>query len=167
MNSPICGLCANSNNLCSACKQKLDNGEATQADIDLARAINTLAGRFPALEKAEFNRVQQVENLLFVTVPQGTAGQLIGRRGAFIKELASLMGKSIKVVEESSDTREIIQKVLFPASFKGVNVLYKSGDKKSYRVRVPRIDKNRIEDTKALEKLFGELLGGDVQIVFE
>ena len=108
-----------------------------------------------------------VGGLFLVVVPKGTAGQLIGRGGQFIKKISSELCKNVKVVEETKDNKEIIQRVLFPARLLGVNVVYTASKKEAYKVRVAGVDRNKLVDQNSMEQLFKELLGGETSIVFE
>lgn len=167
MKAPICKICINSEVLCSGCKSKLENKEIGQADIDLARALFKLSSRHPALERAEFKKTEDFKNLLLVTVPKGCAGQFIGKKGIFIKDISTMLNKKIKVIEETNDVKELIQQILFPARLLGVNVIYTQKNKETYKVRVPRVDKNKVAETEDLEEVFRLVLGGKTNIVFE
>ena len=163
----ICKICKGSDILCSGCQQRLDAGEINEQDVHLARAISRLSERYPALSRADFKKTLNVKDLSVVIVPKGMAGQFIGKGGVFIKELSKDVGKRLKVVEETTNSKELVQKIIFPAKLLGVNVVYNSNKKESYRVRVPRTDRNKIYDQKVLEELFAGLLEGETSIIFE
>ncbi|MFH1424234.1 MAG: hypothetical protein ABIG20_00970 [archaeon] len=167
MKSPICGLCASMESLCSSCQGKVDSGEATLADVELARALTQLAHNIPPLDKAEFKRAVSVDNVMLVTVPKGTAGQMIGRGGTFVKEISSRLGKQVKVLEETNDHREIMQKVLFPARCLGVNVVYGARGKDGFKIRVAKTDRVKVDNPESYEKLFSQVLGKETKISFE
>ena len=167
MKAPICKICVSSDILCSGCQTKLDKGEVSQHAVEIARALSKLSERYSALDKTEFKKAIGVGDLTVVMVPKGTAGQFIGRGGVFIKELSSRLNKKIKVVEETTNNKELVQKILFPAKLLGVNVVY--GPKKSemYKIRIPKMDRNKVFNKEELETLFSELLEGETSIIFE
>lgn len=167
MKTPICKICLNSEILCAGCQDKVDKGEVSLADIDLVRALNKLSDKYPVMDKIEFRKTMAAQNFMLVVVPKGMAGQFIGRRGIFIKELSDTLGKKIKVIEETPNTKEFVQRALFPARLLGVNVVYTSDKKEAYKVRVLRNDRNKILDKEALEGLFTSVLGGETTIAFE
>ncbi len=167
MKAPICKICQRSDILCAGCQAKLDNGEISLHDVEVARALAKLSDRYSAIEKTEFKKAFGIGNLTIIMVPKGMAGQMIGRRGIFIKELSKMLNKKIKIVEETPDNKELIQKVLFPAKLIGVNIVYGPNKTESYKVRVPKEDRNRVFDKELLEKFFSELLKGETSIIFE
>jgi len=165
MKAPICDVCANAGELCGSCKEKLEKGKITQADVKLARGINELSVDYPSLERAEYLSAGEYKNLLLIKVPRGTAGQIIGRRGALINALSKHLDKKLKVVEDASDTRKVIEKVLYPAKFLGLTVKGDGGSE--YKIRVPHFDERKVGDKESYEALFSELLNGKAKIVFE
>ncbi len=167
MKTPICKICQNSELLCSGCQKKLENGEIKKHDVEVARALYEMTEKFPVLNKAGFDETIKLDGLTVIVVPKGTAGQMIGRGGIFIKELSSKLDQKIKVVEETPDEKEMIKKVLFPAKLLGVNIFYGPNKQEMYKVRVPKGDKRKLMEVQALESLFSKLLDGKASIVFE
>jgi len=153
--------------LCPACESRLKSGEIAQSDIELARTLSVFKDKYPSLEKADFNKTHSVDDLVVVVVPKGSAGSFIGRRGTTIKDLSEHMKKKLKVVEETPDKKELVQRIVYPARLLGVNVLYNADKTESYKVRLSSMDKRRISDAESMKKLFSSLLGGEVSITFE
>ena len=161
MRLPICGACLESEKLCEGCSDRLEKGEIQHSDVELARAMAKVSENHPQLEKAEFLKTHANEDLFVVEVPKGSAGQIIGKKGALIKELCTHMGKRIKIVEETNEKREFVEKVLNPAKMKGITV----GDK-AFKIYVDRMDEKRIGNKTPFEKIFSEVLKGKAEIVF-
>ena len=167
MKAPICRVCVSSGILCTGCEDKIKQGIISQTDVDLARAIVKLSERYPILGRSEFNRTISIDEMLLVMVPKGMAGNFIGRKGAFIKELSSMLGqKRVKIVEESNNPKELVQRILYPAQLLGVNVVY-SGKKQVFKVRISKSDRERIYAKEKLEGFFEKILGGETSIIFE
>jgi|TARA_Y100000310_G_C20690985_1_gene822175 transcription antitermination factor NusA-like protein len=161
MRLPICGACLESEKLCEACSERLKNNEIKHSDVELARAMTKVSEQHPQLEKAEFLKTHAVDDVFVVEVPKGSAGQIIGRKGALIKELCTHMGKRIKVVEETNEKRDFVEKVLNPAKMKGLTV----GDN-SFKIYVDKMDEKRVGNKEPFEKIFSEIMNGKVEIVF-
>jgi transcription antitermination factor NusA-like protein len=161
MRLPICGACLESEKLCEACSERLKNNEIAHSDVELARAMAKVSEQHPQLEKAEFLKTHAVDDVFVVEVPKGSAGQIIGRKGALIKELCEYMGKRIKVVEETNEKRDFVEKVLNPARMKGLTV----GDN-SFKIYVDKMDEKRVGNKEPFEKIFSEVMNGKVEIVF-
>ncbi len=167
MKAPICKVCVTSDILCAGCEDKVKQGEISQSDVDVARALIKLSDRYQILERSEFKQTISVGEMLLVLVPKGMAGNFIGRKGVLIKELSDLIGqKRVKIVEESSNPKDLVQQILYPAQLLGVNIVY-SGKKQLFKVRVPSADHIRIYEKEKLEGLFKKLLGSETNIVFE
>ena len=166
MKLPICGDCLEADKLCSACEGKISSGEIQHSDVELARALHKLSFAHPQVEKSEISKTHSHDDLMIIEVPRGGAGHIIGKKGAIIKELSSSMQKRIKVIEETTDKRDFIKKVLHPAELKGLTV-GTSNRKQVYKIRLRNIDMSRIGNTKPFEKLFEKILKGKTEIVFE
>ncbi|HIJ98429.1 TPA: hypothetical protein H1005_00605 [archaeon] len=167
MKAPICRVCVTSDILCTGCEDKLKQGNISQVDIDLARTLSKLAVQHPILEHSEFKSTISFKEMLLVLVPKGMAGNFIGRKGTLIKEISDTLGqRRIKVVEETNNPKELVQRILYPAQLLGVNVVY-SGKKQIFKVRISRADRQRIHEKESLEKLFEKLLGSETNIIFE
>jgi len=162
MRLPICGACLESDKLCEGCSDRLEKGEIRNSDIELARAMAKVSEQHPQLEKAEFLKTHAVDDLFVVEVPKGSAGQIIGRKGALIKELCAHMNKRIKVVEETTEKREFVEKVLNPAKMKGLRV----GENNTFKIYVDRMDQQRVGNKEPFEKIFENVLKGKTEIVF-
>lgn len=168
MHLSICQNCLDSGPLCKNCQDKLDSGEISQKDVDFVRSITRLAERYPSFEKADVIKTLHSNNISVVVVPKGTAGNFIGRRGIFIKELSSQLGRRIKVIEETKDIKDTIENILFPARFLGINVIYDSNQAEVYKVRVSKSDMKKVSEHKDLENIFTKLMDkGEVKLVFE
>lgn len=167
MKAPICNVCLTSDILCTGCESRLKEGTVSEGDISFARALATLSEAHPILDTVEFKRTIEHAGMFLVVVPRGMLKNLIGRNGVFIKELSKILraGK-LKVVEETSNPRELISKIVYPANLLGVNVVY-TDKKQSYKVRIPNSDRGRIPDKKIYESLFEKLLGLRATIIFE
>lgn len=167
MKGPICSVCINSDILCAGCEDKLKNGVISQGDVDLARALTKLVEKHPSLAHSEFKKTISHKDMFLVLVPKGMAGNFIGKRGIFIKELSEILGKlRIKIIEETSNPKELVQKILYPAQLLGVNVVY-AGNREIFKVRVPLSDRAKIFNKDILEAMFAKLLEKEANIVFE
>ncbi len=167
MKAPICRVCVTSDILCTGCEDKLKQGIISQSDVELSRALVKLSERHPILERSEFKQTISFKEMLLVLVPKGMAGNFIGRKGTLIKEISDTLGqRRIKVVEETNNPKEFVQRILYPAHLLGVNVVY-SGKKQIFKVRISQSDRDRIYEKKALEDLFEKLLGSETNIIFE
>ncbi len=165
--TPICSVCLTSDILCTGCESKFKSGEISEGDILMSRALMKLSESHSTIEHAEFKRTISHKGMFLVIVPRGFARNFIGKNGIFIKELSEILKtRKIKIVEETNNPRELIERIVYPANLLGVNVVY-TGKKPSYKVRIPHADRIRIHDPKVLEELFEQLLNSKTAIIFE
>ncbi len=78
--------------------------------------------------------------LIFV-IKQGNLGMAIGRRGANIKKVRSVLGRNVEVVEYADSPAAFIQNSLAPARVKSVHITEKKDGKKIAIVSVDPRDK--------------------------
>jgi transcription antitermination factor NusA-like protein len=162
----VCLRCLGSRMLCSKCKAKLDSGEFTQLDVELDRTLHKLSKKNPALKQAEVVRTLDAGSLLIVA-GRGSARRLIGNQGQTLREIATEMNRHIRIIEEPRDTRDLLNKLINPSALLGVNVLY-TPEGETFRVRVDRSFRSRLPiSEEAFPAVAKELIGKDMELVFE
>ena len=137
METPLCTVCLNSDILCAGCSRRLASGEITETTVRTARALNALAEKAPSLREASLKTVLETPTHLLLIVSRGSAGKLVGKGGVVAKGLREALGKSIRVIEETTDARLFLQNILFPIPVLGVGVRYANGSE-TLSVRVQR-----------------------------
>ncbi|MEM1657932.1 MAG: NusA-like transcription termination signal-binding factor [Candidatus Jordarchaeales archaeon] len=85
--------------------------------------------------------VDNEDGRLIFVIKQGNLGLAIGKRGANIKKVRSILGKQVEVVEYSDSPVNFIQNVLAPAKVKSVYIAEKKDGKKVAIVNVDPKDK--------------------------
>lgn len=137
MKTPICGICMNSDMLCMACKKKLDEGSISEADVRLARAVKTLASTFKVLDNITIKKVLEGNTIIVMLCGMGDRPKLVGREGVVINRLSKIMGKPVRVVEETEDMKDFIKNIIHPVPLEGINVVY-SNEGETLKVLIPR-----------------------------
>ncbi len=137
MKAQICSICLNSDMLCMACKRKLDEGKITESDVKFSRMINEAAKSFRPLDGIAIKKVIENRDLAVIVCGRGDKSRLIGREGSMIRKLSKSAGKSIRVVEETSDMKEFIQDLISPVPVLGMNVLYANGNE-VLKIMIPK-----------------------------
>jgi transcription antitermination factor NusA-like protein len=163
MKTPICDICLRSSILCSACESKVKNGEISEADVRVSRALFYASEKFKSLRGITIKKVLETENNILLIPEKGDASKIIGRGGLVAKELTKTLGKNFRVIEETSDKREFIEKMIFPAKVTAMNVLY-AEDGEVLKVMVSR-KPSVSEDT--LREVMKEVYNEDIRIVDE
>ena len=165
MKSPICEICLKSSILCSACQEKLSQGELTNKDIDILTLLYKESEKNKALSNIEVKKIITSNDIVLIVCNSGNAAKIVGRGGFFVKRLQDIAKKPVRVVEESDDPRKFLQNILLPVPIINLNVLYTPrGDK--YRIVIPR-DSRLPMPLKTFISLANDLLKKEVEVAFD
>ncbi len=161
MKTPLCEACLATNSFCNSCQRKLDAGEVTHTELEIARALRS--ENLP--DQAGFERALELKDavLIFTLTPAA----VIGRQGKTVKAIAKALGKKVKIIDEAATANAKLAEVLLPARVLGVNTVFKSGGKE-FHVRVPRGEARLLPDAPlALNSLISQFLGAPSSILLE
>lgn len=167
MEAPICNVCLKSEQLCSACQEKLDEGEISEIDIEVSRILQDLSSEYGSLQDSTVKQVYDAENVVVVVTAEGDGAKVVGRQGEIVKEIADRVDKSIRVVEAAEDDREVIKGLLSPAEIESVNTVFKpSGTSKKIVVDEEYDGKINLS-REEFEELVSDITGTDYELSFE
>ncbi len=158
MKAPICEVCLNSDILCMACKKKLDEGKVTENDIKVSKIVNEIAKTFKPLDGIEIKKVIEGKNISVIVCKKGDGPRLVGKDGVMIKKLSKLLGKPLRVVEESEDVKEFVQNLIQPIPVIGLNIIYKP-EKEVLKVIIPKgrkIPMSKESFAEVMNRMFGK-----------
>jgi transcription antitermination factor NusA-like protein len=156
MKAPICEICLRSSILCSACKEKLDTGRITEADVKVSRTVFEASDRFKSLRSVTVKRVIDTPSNTIIITERDDAAKVIGKGGSIVRELTKTLNKNVRVIEETSDRREFIEHLVFPAKVSAVNVLYSEGGEmlKAILDRRPGISEQNLREI--VKQVYGQ-----------
>ncbi len=165
MKAPICSVCLKSNILCTACQKKLDEGLISEADIKISRKIHELSEKIKVLREAEIKKVIETQKTIIIIANKGTADKLVGKGGIAVRKIGEVLGKHVKVVEESENLKEFVQNLLFPVPVLTINTLY-TAEREILRVLVPKRSRlsMSVEEFKRIMKI---VFNKDAEIIFK
>jgi transcription antitermination factor NusA-like protein len=149
----ICSVCLKSDILCPGCNKKLNTGAITKTDVDIVRSLFKLGIETDFIRSVDIGPV-----FILATKPQ--AGLLIGRSGRNAKRLGIMLGKDVRIIENTNDEKTLIERIL-GVQVLGINKVY--GAKEIYKVRLERKSRFRVGDASTVAKI----LDKNVQFVFE
>ena len=167
MKLPICYFCARTKILCPTDMKKLESGEITQLDVDVAHELVMLKEKkFPELDKIEFIKAIRKGNLTIFIV-RGSTGI---NRGTLIKISRELENKGygrVRFVERGHDVKLLVEQIVSPSRVLGVNILWLPDGSSEYTIRIPFRDARRMPVKKDIaEEILSKLLGKYVRIIF-
>ena len=151
----ICQVCLSSDILCNGCGKKLEKGLMSETDIAISRAIFKLG------LDAEFSKSAGHSNCIIVLADSRNSGLLIGRGGRNAKRLSTMLGKELRVIEQTGNEKTLIEKIV-SAPILGINKIY--GRTELYKLRIERRFRKRVE---GMAPLLAAVLGKEVRMVFE
>lgn len=167
MKAPICNVCLKSDVLCSGCQEKLDEGEITELDIKISRILHDLSNEYGSLRDSEIIKAIDTENVIVIVTAEGDGAKVVGKGGEIVKEIASQVDKSIRIVEKSEDNREVIQGLLSPAEIQSINTVFKP-DGQSKKIVVSEEYEGKINmSNEEFEHVVKEVTGEEYELSFE
>ncbi len=161
MKTPVCDACLATNSFCASCQRKLDSGEVTRTELEIAKTLRAEN----LSEQAGFERALELKDavLIFTLTPAA----VIGRQGKVVKAVSKALGKKVKVIDDAASPHDKVAEILRPARMLGVNTVFKSGGKE-FHIRVPREEARLLPDSPlALKTLVSQFLGAPAEIILE
>ncbi|MBP1912252.1 KH domain-containing protein [Thermococcus stetteri] len=169
MKAPICEVCLKTDGiLCPADEKKLQEGIISELDVKVARLLYKLLGD----ADIEFKKAVEAGDLVVIVVGEGDVPVVIGKGGKNIKALIRELGKRVRVIEgmkaeNPNELKKLASDLFYPAGVFGVNVVYKAGGKRDYKILVFGRDKKKLpEKPEVLESILSQITGKDVKISF-
>lgn len=120
----LCQFCLRSGILCPKCRVKIEKGEVTQLDLEVARLLVSLEVEYPLLQDVYFHGALEVNNTLVILVKKGDIYKVLSYGGKIIKALEGKIGKSVRVLEYNSNERKFIEDLFAPLSVVTINKIW-------------------------------------------
>jgi len=136
---PVCDVCLKSGILCQGCENKLESGEISQLDLDIAKVLFKLGEG-----KLGFKKSIEMGDIVIIITEKEQIGKLIGKSGKIVRELSKTVGKKIRVVGENSYLRAVAKDILAPARVSGINIVYGTDGEEKFKIRVMKEDSRKL-----------------------
>ncbi|MEM4020498.1 MAG: transcription elongation factor [Desulfurococcaceae archaeon] len=159
-------ICVKSGVFCPSCQRKIESKIVDEDEIPVIRTLMDLEDELKFLsKKGEYIKSIITEDEIFVIIKNGFEMNEIN---ILERNLTRELGKKVKVIESTGDTRKLIEKIISPASLLGINRVWIPGGMEILNIRVSRRDRKLLErNRESYEMLIEKLLGIKTQIVFE
>lgn len=157
---PVCDVCLKSGILCQGCENKLESGEISQIDLDIAKVLFKLGEG-----KIGFKKTIEVGDIVIIITDKDQVGKLIGKNGKIVRELSRTVGKKIRVVGQDSDLKSVSNDILAPARVSGINIVYGRDGEEKYKIRVMQEDSRRLPGRLDMLNEIIELLTGEKTVL--
>lgn len=168
METPLCSICLENNDiLCNGCRAKLEDGDIAEEEVELSRLLSDLADNIENLQDVNIKQAIPTTDALVIVTAEGDGPKVVGRNGRVVKQIAEYFDKSIRVVEDTGDTHKVVEKLLAPVEYEGINTVYKP-DGEERKVVVNEQQRPRVPFTEGeLEDLIQNLTGEQLTLSFE
>ena len=104
---------------------------------------------------------------MIIVTAEGDGAKVVGRSGEIVKEVASQVDKSIRVVERSEDDLETIKGLLSPAEVESVNTVF-TPEGQSKKIVVSDEYQGKINITEEeFEEVINQVTGTPYRLAFE
>ena len=124
MKAKLCQFCLRSGILCSRCRAKLERGEVTQLDLEVARLLVSIEDKYPLLQDVFFHKAVEADNVLAILVGRGDAGKILSYGGRIIRFLESKVGKDVRILEYNTSERKFLEDLFAPLTILTINKIW-------------------------------------------
>lgn len=166
---PADKTCINSGFLCTNCQARLDAGEITDFEIDLAKDLIQLEEEkedFAFLKDISFYKAIDYEDVVIIVVGKRDKLKVTPDLIKWIKETYELDG--LILIERTNKPRPVIESLISPYKLVSLNEIFLATGDKQFRAVLWEEDKENILFTKEeLEELIFELTGNITRVEFE
>ena len=157
---PACISCCKSDILCYSCQERLESGDLTDLDLDIAEYLLEIEQDNPdsGLSEAHFYKSIDLGSLVVMIVGKGETETF----KKFIKDIRrELELPRIQIIEKSKgsfDLKMLINDFVHPGKLLGINKIFLPTGEIEFKARVQLREKERLPISKKnLEELIYEL----------
>jgi len=157
---PACLTCVNSGFLCNSCQEKLDNGELTEFELDLAKDLTKLEeshqNEYGFLKDVSFHKAIDYEDVVIIVVGNKDKLRINQKLLDWMKETYEI--ETIILVEKSRKVRPVVESLIAPSKVLSINEIFLATGDIEFKAVLKDSDKDKILFTKdELEELILEL----------
>ncbi len=168
MKLPMCYFCLKTRVLCPQCQQKLERGELSELDFQIAEILVRMEEKlFPDLKRVTYHRAYR-ENDLVVVILSGTGNTTRPPWNKLTRKISEELGLNVRLVEKTSNLKTVAEEIIAPSRLLGVNTLWLPDGTEENTIRIPRSDARRLPaKPEVIERLIRKILGVHAKIVME
>ncbi|MFX1427179.1 MAG: hypothetical protein ACFFBE_12060 [Promethearchaeota archaeon] len=166
---PADKTCINSGFLCTNCQARLDAGEITEFEIDLAKDLLELEEsneNFGFLKDISFYKAIDYEDLIIIIVGRKDKLKITSELLDWIKDTYEV--DEIILVEKTNKPRPVIEALINPYKLVSLNEIFLATGDIQFRAVLWEEDREKFLFTKEeLEQLIYELTGNIIRVEFQ
>ena len=166
---PADKTCINSGFLCNNCQARLDAGEISEFEIDLAKDLIKLEEedeKFAFLRDISFYKAIDFEDVVIIVVGKRDKLRITPELMDWIKETYEI--EEILLVQNSKKPRPVVEALISPYKIRSLNEIFLATGDIQFRAVLWEEDKDKLLFTKEeLEDLIFELTGSITRVEFQ
>lgn len=162
---PICNFDAKTGILCSICQAKLSNGQVTDGDIQVSKALTQYAEHSRELDSVVLIRSYNVGRDYLVEVNE--PGIPILRKESVRSEVERNLGGQLWVTGTARSNKRLIEDLLYPLAISELSTLWLPDGSKLSKVFVGQIGRRAAARLDAVQKLAKVARGIDLLVDYE
>jgi len=120
----LCQFCLKSGILCFKCKRRVEKGEVSRLDVEIARLLLSMEDTYSPLQDVYFHKAVEANGILAILVNRGDIAKMLSYGGKIIKFLEKKMKKTIRILEYNSDERKFLEDLFAPLSILTINKIW-------------------------------------------
>jgi transcription antitermination factor NusA-like protein len=162
-----CETCIRSGYLCTNCQEKLDEGEITPFELDLAKDFLELEqqGKFEFLKDISFHKAIDFEDVVILVVGKKDKIRFSSELLDWIKNVYEI--DKLILVEKTNNPRPVVESLITPGKLISLNEIFLATGDVEYKAVIQENQKDKILFTKEeLEDLVHELTETITRIEF-
>ncbi|MEJ2278550.1 MAG: hypothetical protein P8Y70_12495 [Candidatus Lokiarchaeota archaeon] len=162
-----CETCIRSGFLCTSCQEKLDEGEITPFELDLAKDLLELEdqGKYDYLSEVSFYKAIDFEDVVILIVGKKDKLRLTPDLLNWIKDVYEI--DQLILVEKTNNPQSVVESLIAPGKLISLNEIFLATGDVEYKAVIKEDEKDKILFTREeLEDLVLELTGKVTRIEF-
>jgi transcription antitermination factor NusA-like protein len=167
-NLPACITCLASGFLCTSCQEKLDEGELTEFEIDIAKKLLELeeTDKFGFLKDVSFHKAIDYGDIIILVVGSKDKIRISSELIDWLKETYKL--DQIILIEKTNKPRPVIEALIAPYKILSLNEIFLATGDIEFKAVLSKKDQENLLFTKEeLEELVVELTDKVTRIDFD
>ena len=171
MKTRLCDLCVSGKpgeyRLCGTCKADIESSGLTETYIDVAQKLNSLSGKYPALEEIEFKDIISTGRFVIIALDKDDYSAIEKDIIPIAEDISKTISRPVKIIDRSLPEKDMIRSIIEPFTPVSINMVFSDGEE-ILKLIMPQEDKEQItQDFNAYETAIKLLTGKNISVAFE
>ncbi len=125
MEMPVCAFDLRTGIFCERCEEKVRRGEVSELDIRVMKSLLELEKTFHQLQSMCYVKSVDTKDTIAVVLRNGNLNAMSQQSLASLRrKLSDILGKNVKLIEDSSDIGRFLEPLVAPARIVAINKIW-------------------------------------------